>query len=335
MSCIRKRWIDIAKGIGIILMVIGHADAPRLLKNWIYGFHMPLFFIIAGYTFNRKRWLQKGFLQLTRSRAKAYLQPYTVLFIINLVVWCILVKISGGEISLINWVLAGIYSYDTMMPNCAPLWFLTCLFVSYALFWLLIKINHLIMRLSLSVVYLVILSAVCSLEKTYGIVELPWHIDVALISSVFMLIGYELKEKNILEKLNIPIVAICFLFGSVIVFSNGKINMVQNQYNNMILFIIGASFLSVFFCYISNKISNCKKIKGDFMKKSLEFCGQSTLAFIGFNYLFNVIMNRFFKILGIQQQVLYCIVDSIVVIVGCICIELLWKKIAVYINKYK
>lgn len=43
MSCIRKRWIDIAKGIGIILMVIGHADAPRLLKNWIYGFHMPLF----------------------------------------------------------------------------------------------------------------------------------------------------------------------------------------------------------------------------------------------------------------------------------------------------
>lgn len=50
MSCIRKRWIDIAKGIGIILMVIGHADAPRLLKNWIYGFHMPLFFIIAGYT---------------------------------------------------------------------------------------------------------------------------------------------------------------------------------------------------------------------------------------------------------------------------------------------
>ena len=63
------------------------------------------------------------------------------------------------------------------------------------------------------------------------------------------------------------------------------------------------------------------------MKKSLEFCGQSTLAFMGFNYLFNVIMNRFFKILGIQQQVLYCIIDSIVVIVGCISIELVWKKI--------
>ena len=125
-----------------------------------------------------------------------------------------------------------------MMPNCAPLWFLTCLYVSYVLFWILIKIDHHIVRLSLSVMYLLILSAVCNFEKTYGIVELPWHIDIALISSVFMLIGYELKEKKILEKLNMPIIAICFLFGSVIVFSNGKINMVQNQYNNMILFII-------------------------------------------------------------------------------------------------
>lgn len=50
----RNNVISIAKGIAIILMVAGHAEAPELLTNFIYTFHMPLFFITAGYFFNTK-----------------------------------------------------------------------------------------------------------------------------------------------------------------------------------------------------------------------------------------------------------------------------------------
>lgn len=50
----RNTVISICKGIAIILMVAGHAEAPELLTNFIYTFHMPLFFITAGYFFNRK-----------------------------------------------------------------------------------------------------------------------------------------------------------------------------------------------------------------------------------------------------------------------------------------
>ncbi len=46
--------ISICKGIAIILMVMGHTECPVLLSNFIYVFHMPLFFITAGYFFNRK-----------------------------------------------------------------------------------------------------------------------------------------------------------------------------------------------------------------------------------------------------------------------------------------
>jgi len=35
-------------------MVVGHAEAPELLTNFIYTFHMPLFFMAAGYFFDRK-----------------------------------------------------------------------------------------------------------------------------------------------------------------------------------------------------------------------------------------------------------------------------------------
>lgn len=61
---VRLAWIDIAKGIGIVLVVIGHtgrglsgqafSDGQELLSTidqTIYAFHMPLFFILSGVTF--------------------------------------------------------------------------------------------------------------------------------------------------------------------------------------------------------------------------------------------------------------------------------------------
>lgn len=50
----RNTAISICKGIAIILMVIGHAEAPGLLTCIIYTFHMPLFFITAGYFFSAR-----------------------------------------------------------------------------------------------------------------------------------------------------------------------------------------------------------------------------------------------------------------------------------------
>ena len=50
----RNTTFSIIKALAIILMVIGHAEAPGLITNFIYTFHMPVFFIAAGYFFKRK-----------------------------------------------------------------------------------------------------------------------------------------------------------------------------------------------------------------------------------------------------------------------------------------
>lgn len=60
----RETWVDYAKGIGIILVVFGHANrglyssgiyiSPEIyhyLDNIIYSFHMPLFFFLSGLFF--------------------------------------------------------------------------------------------------------------------------------------------------------------------------------------------------------------------------------------------------------------------------------------------
>ena len=44
MKTIRLNQFDILKGIGIILVMFGHAILGNgLIHNLIYGFHMPLF----------------------------------------------------------------------------------------------------------------------------------------------------------------------------------------------------------------------------------------------------------------------------------------------------
>jgi len=46
----RLAWLDSAKGIGILLVVIGHIWTGGIVRDDIYAFHMPLFFLLAGYT---------------------------------------------------------------------------------------------------------------------------------------------------------------------------------------------------------------------------------------------------------------------------------------------
>ncbi len=50
----RNTVISISKAIAIILMVIGHAEAPDVLHRFLYEFHMPLFFAASGYFFSVK-----------------------------------------------------------------------------------------------------------------------------------------------------------------------------------------------------------------------------------------------------------------------------------------
>ena len=53
----KRNDISIAKAIGIILMVAGHifiTNETQPLHDFIYSFHMPLFFILSGFCFSKK-----------------------------------------------------------------------------------------------------------------------------------------------------------------------------------------------------------------------------------------------------------------------------------------
>ena len=65
----RIEWIDNAKGIGIILVIIGHIHfCPSSLKTFLCAFHMPLFFFLFGVTFKKEKY--NNALELLRDKTK-------------------------------------------------------------------------------------------------------------------------------------------------------------------------------------------------------------------------------------------------------------------------
>ena len=76
----RNSQIDTLKGIGILLVVLGHnwitLEEKGTLFQLIYSFHMPLFFIISG-VFTKEK---ENLLSFTKNKIDSILKPY---FFIN------------------------------------------------------------------------------------------------------------------------------------------------------------------------------------------------------------------------------------------------------------
>ncbi|HOO26986.1 MAG TPA: acyltransferase family protein [Lachnospiraceae bacterium] len=141
----RLDYFDMAKGIGMILVLLGHLQGDAIfsyspyilpLCTWIFSFHMPLFFIISGMLMNYKHDLQKDMAVLCKKRFRGIMIPYFwfSLFYISVVFYALF---FGGSIApetlYVNlWYIFSMYGMNV-------LWFLPALFFGELLFLFLTK----------------------------------------------------------------------------------------------------------------------------------------------------------------------------------------------------
>lgn len=71
----RIEWIDIAKGIGILFVMLGHCYLDTKYTFWFISFHMALFFFLSGYTFR----IKEDYNSFVKKKIKALLVPYLFL----------------------------------------------------------------------------------------------------------------------------------------------------------------------------------------------------------------------------------------------------------------
>ena len=127
----RILWLDSVKGIGILLVVIGHCliDA-NTLRNWIYSFHVPLFFLISGFlTASRNDDTQipsrAECCQYAKNKLRAYIYPYITFSGISLV-WYIFFYIFLGYTPSESLPIVVLKMVTTYGHNAC--WFLPALF---------------------------------------------------------------------------------------------------------------------------------------------------------------------------------------------------------------
>ena len=140
----RLQWIDTAKGIGIFLVVLGHAIRPGMIAiPWcdflfrlIYAFHMPLFFLLSGYTFaiSYARHLNAPG-KYTLRRAKTLLVPFVCYAALVYLCFFIAYRLPVvGDLlasSSFAWVDPLEYAYLLFVwenPYAAHLWYIWVLF---------------------------------------------------------------------------------------------------------------------------------------------------------------------------------------------------------------
>lgn len=97
--------ISVAKGLCIILMVVGHSGCPEQLFRFIYLFHMPAFFFISGWLLKEKYLDDKTL--FVRRKVKGLWWPYvkwTVVFTLlhNAFYYCQFYKVPYPALEIVS-----------------------------------------------------------------------------------------------------------------------------------------------------------------------------------------------------------------------------------------
>ena len=200
----RVQYIDIAKGIGILLVVLGHNDLNAyhpLLHRFIYAFHMALFFFLSGIFFNPDR----PFKTLVKKRFDGLIKPliFTILLIYG-------ISFFFGKISLADTLSRLGKSLYMTGPylNWVQLWFLPLLFLAniYAYFfykftrpikkdW--IRWSILLLTLWIGTLYLpyMWMLDITIFGKSLSLYGAPANVDLVLLAGFYFILARELYRK--------------------------------------------------------------------------------------------------------------------------------------------
>lgn len=199
----RIAWVDIAKGIAIAAIIIGHISVylspvvpiAHNVVETVYSFHVAAFFILSGYTMKRGFMGVSGIAKL----AKSCFLPYIVFGVISAVVCMLLTE----QRSFIEWSSALIYgaalykgellwSYPFGAVGIGAVWFLPALFVG--------KLISSAMTPLPKVLQLILGAGAFGLGiYTSDILFLPFGIQQGLCACWFITVGHIFATTNLFD----------------------------------------------------------------------------------------------------------------------------------------
>lgn len=150
----RIDYLDIAKGIGILLVIIGHIPyVSEPVRQYIVTFHMPLFLIISGMLICHTWKEQEKITSFIKRKVRNLLLPYAFFSVAYIVIELCRILIKGSN----EWGQLFRQIFQSLcLQGVSVLWFFPALFIAEVLFIIIRKTcNHLLTLLSLPILMLV------------------------------------------------------------------------------------------------------------------------------------------------------------------------------------
>lgn len=304
MEIVRKResWIDWSKTILIFLMVLGHNKLPGLERTWIYGFHMPAFFIISGYLFKPRSW---------RRTIKSLLIPIAVFSFIRFGFYVLNQSVKGTM--LWDWSLIGRCLLPFLKANVdnevtlfSGIWFLVCLLMCRLI------CGDIMGRLSKKWVFslgFVSLLYMC-VDRFFPFKQVvnDWFVYRTIACLPFFCLGILWKQYGKIIQFYMLLFVCLLLAYHVVVFCQGYVELYSGDFGvNYIVEFFVALCGSLALFMMSTKLPNCKM--------SVIY-STGTLLILGLHKIFINI----FEILGgryLNNTFLSSIVYTVLVMIMC------------------
>lgn len=290
--------VEIARGIGIALVVIGHC-IPNVLriKQLIYLFHMPLFFFLSGYCFRSQT--EETVLCYAKKKVKSLYLPFVFCNCFALTFHQIFCEIgvypqsdSFASVGQFTKYFIQILMCVKMEDIVAPLWFLPILMLVSLSNFIAQRIarkyswSNNVIRIGVLVVYIV---AFLVPRTGFSRAFILWALGLFVFN-----VGCLFREKKVLDYVDKKITAgfsVILLLGAQVC----DINIIQMRIGNPITYaLFGVVGISVVM-----KIA--KAITG-FLASVLAYMGNKSLCILEWHYYVFLIITSICQCL-IQKQI--------------------------------
>lgn len=181
---------DLAKALGMLLIIWGHIRLTGWSNSFVYAFHIPLFFALSGMVFNKAKY--HDFTAFFKKKFNSLIIPYILFSFITWIVWAVFVCVSHQQVDsfwmplLETFIARGSGGY---LVHNVPLWFISCLFVMELLYYFMADLKRLWIMIT-SVIMAVISFIAINYFSVIDFTAIPWNIETAFLGMPFYAAGH-------------------------------------------------------------------------------------------------------------------------------------------------
>lgn len=312
----RLKYVDVFRGVGILLMVMGHIGFSGIFDKFIHAFHMPMFFFVTGYFYRSKNDMKVS--QYLLKKVKTLLLPYIVFGLFHFGVWLAL----NWDVRSLDPLCHLLFENTTNMPISGALWFLTSLFFADVIYFFT---NRYVKCDWIKHVIVFVIVMIGHFAKSLIAFRLPYGLDAAfvgvgLIHSGHIARAYEKRTGRSwsLKKFWVWILLVVAVVA--LIFMNPPVNMRTGDYGTIILFWFNA-IGSIFVGWTMAMWIDEHEAKNRFLRAGSDYLakvGNGSIVYVCLNQLVILLWQmvvpatiptwaRSFLLLGLSMAVLYVI----------------------------